>query len=388
VEQGANNIPLLDLRRQHETLRIEIDSAIQEVIENGSFILGPNVRKFEEEFASYCNTNAAIGVGSGSDALLLSLQAVGIGPGDEVITAANTFISTVDAISRNGANPVLVDIDPETYTIDVGQLRKGVTPRTRAIIPVHMYGHPSKMDELAEVAEEKDLRIVEDACQAHGADFEGRKAGALGDVGCFSFYPSKNLGAYGDAGMIVTNNPEIAEEARALRNYGQTTKYVHKKRGYNSRLDEIQAAVLRVKLGHLENWNASRRKKARRYAELLKTDDQLVLPMEKPWAKHVYYLYVVRTQHRSALENWLSRNGIETGKHYPVPIHLQEAYSDSHFGSEDLTITTKFASQILSLPMFPELTDHELDYVASKVHQFFRETTLKPEIAFESSPHQ
>ena len=362
-------IQFVDLRQDYQEIKEEINQAIQRVLESGWFILGKELEAFEKEFAKYIGVKHVIGVNSGSDALYLSVKALGIGKGDEVITVSHTFISTVDAITRNGAKPVFVDIDPETYTMDVSQIEKKITERTKAIIPVHLYGHPADMDPIMEIAEEYGLYIIEDASQAHGAEYKGRKVGSIGHVACFSFYPTKNLGAYGDGGAIVTNDDELAENLRMLRNYGSSKKYYHDFVGVNSRLDEIQAAVLRVKLGHLDEWNEKRRKIAKLYNELLE-DSDVITPIEKEWAKHVYHLYVIRHRERDKLHQYLLKNGIKTQIHYPVPVHLQKAYLDLGIRAK-LPVTERISREILSLPMFPYLTDAEIEKIAMVVKNAF-----------------
>lgn len=357
------NVPFVDLRRQYDTIKGEINTKIVETLQDAHFILGENVENFEKEFANYCNLKHGIGVASGSDALTLSLKVIGVGEGDEVITVPNTFIATVDAISRNGAKPIFVDIDPETYNIDVTQIEEKITDKTKAISPVHLYGQPADMDEIIKIGREYNLMIIEDACQAHGSEYKGKKVGSIGDVGCFSFYPAKNLGAYGDGGIIVTNNEEIAERIKMLRNYGQSKKYYHDFVGYNSRLDEIQAAVLQVKLRYLDEWNEKRREHAKLYNELLEKVPGIEKPIEKDYAKHVYHLYVIRCENRDKLQRYLGSKGVSTGIHYPIPVHLQKAYKQLGYKQEDFLITEKYSTEILSLPMFPELLDDEIEYV-------------------------
>ncbi|WP_048091861.1 aminotransferase class I/II-fold pyridoxal phosphate-dependent enzyme [Geoglobus acetivorans] len=355
-------IQFVDLRKEYQEIKEETDQAIQRVLERGWFILGKELETFEKEFSSYIGVKHAIGVNSGSDALYLAIKALGIGPGDEVITVSHTFISTVDAIVRNSARPVFVDIGPETYTIDVPQIEKAITDRTKAILPVHIYGHPANIDPIIEIAEEYGLYVIEDASQAHGAEYKGRKVGSIGHVACFSFYPTKNLGAYGDAGAIVTNDDELAEKLRMMRNYGSSKKYYHEFIGVNSRLDEIQAAILRVKLRHLDEWNERRRKIAEMYNELLENSD-VITPVEKEWAKHVYHLYVIRHKDRDKLQQYLLENGIKTQIHYPVPVHLQKAYLDLGIRVK-LPVTERISREVLSLPMFTHLTYYEIKNIA------------------------
>jgi len=302
----------------------------------------------------------------------LAVKALGIGRGDEVVTVSHTFISTVDAVARNGAKPVFVDIDPETYTIDVNQVEKKITEKTKAIIPVHLYGHPADMDPIMEIAEKYGLYVIEDACQAHGAEYKGRKVGSIGHVGCFSFYPVKNLGAYGDAGMVVTNDKELATKLKMLRNYGSPKKYYHDLVGVNSRLDEIQAAVLRVKLKYLDKWNERRRKIAKLYNELLE-DTEIITPIEKEWVKHVYHLYVIRHRERDELQRHLLKNEIKTQIHYPVPVHLQKAYLGIRVR---LPVTERISQEILSLPMFPYLTDTEIEKIVMVIKKCVQRLVL------------
>ena len=363
------NIPFVDLKRQYRSISKEIDIAIHDVLQNGWYILGDNVAAFEEEFAQYCNAKYAIGVASGTDALTLSIGALEIGEGDEIITVPNTFIATIDAIYRNGAKPVFVDINPETYNIDVNKIEEKITDKTKAIMPVHLCGQPADMDIIVKIAKKYNLKIIEDGCQAHGAEYNGTKVGALGDVGCFSFYPGKNLGAYGDGGIVVTDNFEIAEKIRILRNYGQKIKYHHDLVGYNSRLDEIQAAVLRVKLKYLDEWNELRRLHSEEYAELLDGISGIALPLSEENVKHVYHLYVIQCENRDQIQEKLLSKGISTGIHYPVPIHLQKAYTELGYCKGDYPITEEYAQKILSLPMFPELTHDEIRYISNQIKE-------------------
>jgi len=361
-------IPLVDLKRQYQGIKEEVLAEIGQVLEGMQLFLGKNVREFESQFADYCGTQFAIGVGSGTEALSLALIACGIKAGDEVITVSNTFFATIEAIDLVGARPVLVDIDPDNYNIDPSQIEAKINSRTRAILPVHLYGQPADMDPVLELAKIHNLKVIEDACQAHGAEYRGLRTGSLGDVGCFSFYFTKNLGAYGEAGMIVTSDPVIARKCQMLRDHGQDAKYHHRLIGVNGRLDEIQAAVLKVKLPHLDGWNDKRRNLAQAYD--LGLPSFLVKPKELPCAKHVYHLYVVRTAQRDQLQAWLEDRGISTGKHYPIPVHLQEAYGRYIDGSVSLPVTEKVAAEILSLPIYPELTLEEVDYVCRCVRDF------------------
>jgi dTDP-4-amino-4,6-dideoxygalactose transaminase len=361
-------IPLVDLKKQYQGIKGEILAEIGEALDGMQLFLGKNVQTFESDFAAYCSTDYAIGVGSGTDALHLALLALDIGPGDEVITVSNTFFATVEAIALVGARAVFVDIDPDTYNMDPSQIEEAITERTRAIIPVHLYGQPADMDPILEIARSHRIKVIEDACQAHGAEYKGRRTGSLGDIGCFSFYFTKNLGAYGEAGMITTSDPEIAKKCRLLRDHGQDPKYYHSLFGLNDRIDEIQAAVLKVKLPHLDEWTESRRNIAQAYNAGL--PESIVKPQEKEWAKHVYHLYVVRTSNRDELRAWLETKGVSTGMHYPVPIHLQEAWRNYGGGDFYLPVTERVVGEILSLPMYPELSTEEVDYICNCVKEF------------------
>jgi dTDP-4-amino-4,6-dideoxygalactose transaminase len=371
------NVPFVDLNAQYQTLRPAVDQAMQAVITSSQFIQGNAVRQFEEEFAAYLGVSYAIGVDSGTSALELALCALEIGPGDEVITAANTFIATVLAIWAVGARPILVDVDPATYNISPSGILEAITPHTKAIIPVHLYGQPADLDPILQIADQHHLVVLEDACQAHGARYKDQRVGAFGVAAAFSFYPAKNLGCYGDGGLVVTHSATLAERLRLLREYGQREKYVHVVKGYNHRLDTLQAAVLRIKLPHLDEWNAARRSHARRYHELLAASG-LGLPIEVDYAEHVYHLYVVRTAQRAALQAFLKERGIGTGIHYPIPIHLQEACRDLGYQRGDFPITERLADEILSLPMYAELTDDQISYVAQSINEFVPTMVLKP----------
>lgn len=362
---GKLVIPFIDLKREYAEIKEEIIQAISKVLESGQFILGEELEKFEKEFSNYIGVKYGIGVNSGSDALFLALRALGIGKGDEVITVSHTFTSTADAIVRNCARPVFVDIEADTYCMDVTKIEEKITDKTKAIIPVHIYGHPVDMDPVMEIAESYGLYVVEDACQAHGAEYKGKKVGSIGDMGCFSFYPTKNLGGYGDGGMIVTNDEELADKLRMLRNYGSRTKYHHEFLGVNSRLDEIQAAILRVKLKHLDEWNKRRRKNARLYNELL-TNSRVITPTEKEYAKHVYHLYVIRSKCRDKLQNYLLESGIQTLIHYLIPVHMQKVYANLGF-SVNLPVTTLVCKEILSLPIHPWLSNEEVLKIAELI---------------------
>lgn len=343
----------------------EVAAAVQRVIDRQQFVGGEEVEGFEAEFAEYVGVKQGIAVNSGSDALFIAVATLGIGKGDEVLTVANTFPSTVDAIVRNGAKPVFVDIDPETYTIDVTLMEKRITRNTKAIMPVHLYGHPAEMDVIREMARKHEISIIDDASHAHGAEYHGDKVGSLSDISCFSFYPSKNLNACGDAGMLLTNDDQLAGRARMLRNYGQRTRYEHVMIGINSRMDEIQAAVLRVRLKALDKWNDARRRMASLYDQLL-SGSGVVTPVEKENTKHVYHLYVIRSKNREELRGSLERQGIQTQIHYPIPVHKQQSY-ESIARCVNLPITEMVSSEILSLPMHPWLTENELNSITDTI---------------------
>ncbi len=362
-------IPVFDLKRQYVYLKAELDGAFTNVFDSGNFVLGENVRLFEEEFANYLDARFSVGVGSGTEALHLSLKACNIGHGDEVITVPNTAVPTISAISSAGARPVLVDVTPDTYTIDTKKIEKEITNKTKAILPVHMYGHSAEMEQIMKLAEAYNLRIIEDACQAHGAQYNGKNAGTSGDMGCFSFYPTKNLGAYGDGGIVVTNDEELYNKLLMLRNYGEVKKFTSKIEGFNSRLDEIQAAFLRVKLKYLDEWTNKRREIATRYQQLL-FNSNVQLPSERQWAKHVYHLFVIRTNRRDALKDYLQEHGVGTHIHYPIPVHLQEAYKKLGYKAGDFPISERNAGEILSLPIYPELTTEEIETVAGLIMEF------------------
>jgi dTDP-4-amino-4,6-dideoxygalactose transaminase len=362
-------IPFSEVKTQYQNLKQEMQQAFNEVFEASWFILGKNVEEFEREFAQYCTAKHGIGVGSGTEAIHLALLACGVQPGDEVITVANTAVPTISAISFAQATPVFVDIDPGSYTMNLELIEQKITPRTKVILPVHLYGQAADMEPILAIARKHNLRVVEDACQAHGAEYQNKKVGALGDLGCFSFYPSKNLGAYGDGGMMITNDAELSDKVWMLRNYGQRKRYFHDIKGFNSRLDELQAAFLRKKLKHLDAWNERRRRIARIYDENL--TNAIVKPIEKAFAYHIYHLYVIRCQQREELQKFLTENGIQTLVHYPVPVHRQMAYQDLNIEDGSLPITEHYASEILSLPMYPELDDDDVMFVASKINEFY-----------------
>jgi dTDP-4-amino-4,6-dideoxygalactose transaminase len=339
------------------------------VILSTNFILGPEVGEFETAFASYCGAKACVGVSSGTSALILTLRACGVGPGDEVISVAHTFIATAEAVSAVGATPVFVDIDPITYTLDAEALAASINERTRAVIPVHIYGHPADMTRIRAVAAQHDLVVIEDAAQAHGATWQGVRAGNLGDVACFSFYPGKNLGAYGDAGAVVTNRADIAERVRLLRNHGRRSKYLHDEVGFGERLDTLQAAILGAKLPHLDAWVKARRQLVRRYDQLL-SGLELTLPQEAPGAESAWHLYVIRTAQRDDMLAYLNRHGVGAGVHYPVPLHLQPAYAPLGYRAGDLPVTEAVARSCLSLPIYPEMTDEQQRQVATRIGEF------------------
>lgn len=360
-------VPFLDLRAQHEPLLSEFIVTITEVIESGAFAGGPFVEKFEQDFTAFCGTRYAVGVGSGTEALWFALLACGITQGDEVITVPSTFMATAEAISFCGAKPVFVDVDERTYTMDPSLIDRAITPKTKAIIPVHLFGQMADMDGVMEVAQKYGLPVIEDACQAHGATCNGRKAGSIGHAGCFSFYPGKNLGAFGEAGAIVSNERELAEKVKVLRDHGQVKKYHHSMVGWNGRMDGLQAAILRVKLGHLAKSNERRRKNAKEYDSHLSGLQKVRLPVEAPDRSHVYHIYAIRVKYRESLRRYLSEKNIGCGIHYPVPIHRQQAYSFLGFGVGSFPIAERCADEFLSLPMFPELSSKQIDYVGTEV---------------------
>ncbi len=363
-------IPFLDLKVQYKQIQDEVLPMITKSMANGAFVGGPQVAGFEEEFARFCETSYCIGVSSGTDALRFALMAVGVGPGDEVITVPNTFIATTEAVSQVGATPVFVDIYPDTYDIDVSKVEEKITSKTKAIIPVHMYGQPADMDQVLKIAKKNDIDVIEDACQAHGALYKDRKAGSLGTAGCFSFYPGKNLGAYGEGGAVVTNDEEIADKIRVIRDHGQAKKYYHDMEGYNGRLDAIQAGVLRIKLKRLSDWNNARRKNAACYNEFLSVLPAAKIPTEAEFAESVYHLYVILVDDRDGLQKHLSEKGVATGLHYPLPLHLQKAYDHLGYKKGDFPVTEDVAERLLSLPMFPELTREQIEYVATSINEF------------------
>ena len=402
------DIPFLDLKTPHQELEEELVEVFRECLRNASFVGGPQVQAFEEEFAQFCETKYCVAVSSGTDALRFALIAAGIGPGDEVITVPNTFIATTEAISQTGATPAFVDIDEQTYNIDPNKLEfylntqhstLNTRSRPSAVLPIHLYGQPADMDSILEIANRYGLIVIEDACQAHGALYyseknkKWRKAGSMGLAAAFSFYPGKNLGACGEGGAVTTNNEDIAQKIRMLRDHGQVKKYYHEFEGYNGRLDAIQAGILRIKLKHLPNWNEKRRQNASLYTELLTRNSEhlparasaqegatryidlatrnIIIPFEPSWSKSVYHLYIIRTQRRDDLQRYLADNGINTGLHYPIPLHLQNAYKNLNLPNGNYPITERVAREILSLPMFPGLTSEQIEYVSSKIKSFY-----------------
>jgi len=365
-------VPLLDLKEQFLTIKEEVMAALEQVLESCEFILGPNVSAFEQEIAEYLGVKHAIGVGNGTDALVLILDALGIGPGDEVITTPYTFFATAECVSRLGAKPVFVDIDPITLTIDPEKLEQAITSRTKAVIPVHIFGRAADMLAIMDIASRHHLFVVEDACQSIGGEIEGKKLGTFGNAGAFSFFPTKNLGAYGDGGLVVTDDDALAERVRMLRAHGSKVKYHNELMGYNSRVDEMQAAVLRVKLRHLNEWNSRRRQIAHEYNKLLK-DLPLEFPDPGKDGEHVFHLYTILTDNREELRGYLKSRGVETGVYYPTPLHLQPAYADLGYCKGDFPVSESACERNLSLPMYPELTDEQIHYVAETVRGFFEE---------------
>jgi len=371
-------IPFMNLPAQYAKIKPEIQKAINGVLDSAGFIMGPEVQLFEQEFASFCQAGYCVGVSNGTDALILALEAVGIGPGDLVVTVPNTFIATTEAITRLGAKPVFVDIDPDTLLIDPKLLEakikelKGNNSPVKAVIAVHLYGQPCPMDDINQIADRYGLRVIEDAAQAHGAEFRGQRVGTLADAACFSFYPGKNLGAYGDAGAVVTNNQQVARRIAMLRNHGRTQKYEHLMEGYNCRLDTIQAAILRVKLKYLAQWTEKRIINARHYAESLAGLSSIKLPHVAEGVKHVYHLYVVRVKQREALQNYLKEAGISTGVHYPIPLHLQPTYKYLSYRPGDFPFTEQAGREILSLPMDAETSQYQIDYIGEVIKNNIR----------------
>jgi len=361
-------IPFVDLQAQYRSIKPEIDQAVARVLESSQFVLGPEVAAFEQEFAAYSRVKHAIAVNSGTSALHLALLAAEVRPGDEVITVPFTFVATAAAILYARAQPVYVDIDPETFTMDAAQLERAITTRTRAVIPVHLYGHCADMDPILEIARRKKLVLIEDACQAHGAEYKGRRAGSMGDMGCFSFYPGKNLGAYGEGGLVTTNNAEHDRKLRMLRDWGAERKYQHLLQGYNYRMDGLQGAILRVKLRHLEQWTESRRSHAARYHSLL-SGCGVHRPQAASWARHVYHIFAVRSSARDRLQRALQQREVQTGIHYPIPVHLQPAYASTRHPAGSFPESEAAAREVLSLPMYSELSDPQIEAVCDAVRE-------------------
>ncbi len=359
-------VPLVDLRAQYLPLKEEIMAAFAEILDGMQLFLGPYQQAFEQEFASYCGCRYAIGVSNGTDALALALRACEIGPGDEVITVSHTFIATVEAIAEVGATPVFVDVDPDTYLMDWRQLEQALTPRTRAVLPVHLYGHPAEMQPILDFARAHGLRVIEDASQAHGATYQGQRVGGLGDIACFSLYFSKNIGAFGEAGICTTNDESLAERVRMLRDHGTRVRYHHEIMSYNKRMDEMQAAVLKIKLPHLEQWNALRQAHAQTYTEQLR-DVVDAVPVVQPWGTHVYCYYVIQVRERDQFQKALAQEGVGATIHYPIPIHLQSACAAYGYKPGQLPVTEALAQRIISLPMYPELTEEQLQFVIDTV---------------------
>lgn len=365
------SIPLVDLKAQYKSMKSEIDAAIQRVVDNTTFILGEEVQSFERMFAEYCQTKYCVGVASGTAALHLSLIAGGVRNGDEVITSPFTFIATAEAITHCGARPVFIDIESKTMNINHQNIEKLITRRTKAIIPVHLFGQPCNMNEINEIADKYGLVVIEDAAQAHGAEYKGKRVGSLGDIACFSFYPGKNLGAYGDGGAVVTNHDHFAQTIAKLRNHGREEKYKHEIVGFGERLDTLQASILETKLLHLDAWTESRRRIARKYNKML-SHTPLDLPTELPGNCHVYHLYVVRTAQRDDLVTYLEERGIGVGIHYPIPLHVQPAYHYLKYRQQEFPQAVKAAAEVVSLPMFPELKDEAISFVVEQISKFFK----------------
>jgi dTDP-4-amino-4,6-dideoxygalactose transaminase len=367
-------IPFVDLRVQHQSIAQEIDFEMHKVLTQANFILGEPVADFEKNFATFCDSKYCIGVASGTDALHLALRALGLSQGDEVITQANTFVATVLAISYVGAKPVLIDVDPSTSNMDLVQLESKITPRTKAIIPVHLYGRILDMGRLMALAQKYGIWVVEDACQAHGALWEGKKTGSFGIMGCFSFYPGKNLGAYGDAGAIVTSDDTLNKNLRMLRNYSSPKKYYHDSQGYNSRLDTLQAAVLGVKLKHLTQWNQKRLHNAKLYNKKLHGVGDVIAPEIPSAGGHVFHLFVIRTKQRDNLLQYLQEHDIQAGIHYPVPIYALGAYAHLGLNASDYPVTEQLSKEIISLPMYPELSEGQIDEIVGRIKDFFKQS--------------
>lgn len=360
---------MVDLVAQYQSIHKEIDRAVYEVLESGRFIMGPNVTKFEEEMADYCDVKYAIGCASGTDALMLTLMSIGVGPGDDVITTPFTFVATAEVIALLGARPVYVDIEPDTYLIDVDCIEGSITKKTKAVIPVHLYGQSVDMDRISAIAKKHQLVVIEDACQAVGAKYKERRVCSLGEMGCLSFFPSKNLGAYGDGGMVLTSDERLAQRLRMIRDHGSERRYHHTILGMNSRLDALQAAILRIKLEHLDEWNEARKDRAAMYSELLK-EAHVVTPVIKETNDHVFHQYSIRVKNREGLQKYLEEAGIATAIHYPVPLHLQQAFSCSRTGKGSFPVAEEVAREIISLPMYPELKEEAVQFIVEKIIEF------------------
>ena len=371
---GPKQVPFLDLKAQYQSIKYEIQPAVNKVLESCSFVLGEEVSSFEKEFSAYQNASCGIAVNTGTSALHLALLSAGIGPGDEVITVSFTFVATVAAIVYTGATPVFVDIDPDSLTMDARQIEKAVTPRTKAILPVHLHGQSADMDPIIEIARRHGLVVIEDCCQAHGAEYKGRRVGSIGDMGCFSFYPGKNLGAYGEGGMVVTNDQQHDHTIRMLRDWGAQSKYCHVLKGFNYRMEGLQGAILRVKLRHLDAWTEARRSHANRYNQLL-TDSGVTKPLEMAYNRHVYHIYAIRVPQRDAFQKSLTESGVQSGIHYPIPVHLQPAYADLGYKAGDFPRSEAAANEVLSLPLFAELTKDQQETVSKAVHNAFKEVS-------------
>jgi len=363
-------IPFVDLQAQYKTIKSDIDTAIQNVINDTAFIKGEYVQKFEKEFAEFCGVNNCVSVGNGTDAIFILLKALGVDKGDEVITAANSFIATSEAITATGAKVVFIDCHPDFYTINPSLIEEKITKKTKAILPVHLYGQPADMDSILKISDKYDLFVVEDAAQAHGALYKNKKTGSFGKGGCFSFYPGKNLGAYGDAGAIVTNDPDLAKNCRMLANHGRIEKYNHEIEGYNSRMDGLQAAILSVKLKYIDKWNRERRRVADYYDKHLNLH-QIVKPKRQPNTEHVFHLYVIQAENRDELRNFLKEKGISTGIHYPIALPFLKAYDYLNHRKEDFPVAARLSESILSLPIYPELSEEQCRYVVDLIHEFY-----------------
>jgi dTDP-4-amino-4,6-dideoxygalactose transaminase len=369
-------VPFVDLKTQYSAIKNEVLAAVADVFDSGQFVLGKQVAAFEEEFAAFCGVRYGVAVNSGTSALHLALLAAGVGPGDEVITVPCTFVATVAAIVYTGATPVFVDVNPVTYTMDPSRVEAAVTSRTKAVLPVHLFGNPADMDPILAVARRHNLMVIEDAAQAHGAEYKGQRCGSIGDLGCFSFYPGKNLGAYGEGGLVTTNDPDFARSIRMLRDWGAEKKYEHVLKGFNYRMEGVQGAILRVKLRYLEQWTESRRAHAAAYNRAL-SSLPLTLPAEPPGNRHVFHVYSVLTDQRRELMECLNSNGVQTGIHYPFPVHLLPAYSDLGHRAGDFPVSERIANQELSLPMYPELSDSQIEAVVGAVSEFLTTGTAK-----------